>query len=94
VYARHIWDEDSRLSALSPGNPDLSIKIAALSFFLLPTTSQNTAISHLKQCLHFDPDSKPCKKAHKAFKALQKGLSLFFSSLSFPALSSRLIQSS
>ena len=26
----------------------------------------------LKQCLHFDPDSKPCLKTHRKFKALDK----------------------
>ena len=26
----------------------------------------------LKQCLHFDPDSKPCLKTYRKFKALDK----------------------
>ena len=26
----------------------------------------------LKHCLHFDPDSKPCLKTHRKFKALDK----------------------
>ena len=29
-------------------------------------------LSTIKQCLHFDPDSKPCKAAHKRIKALDK----------------------
>jgi len=29
-------------------------------------------MSHIKQCLHYDPDSKPCKKVHKLLRSLEK----------------------
>ena len=29
-------------------------------------------MNHIKQCLHYDPDSKPCKKVHKLLRGLEK----------------------
>ena len=29
-------------------------------------------MNHVKKCLHYDPDSKPCKKVHKTLRGLQK----------------------
>lgn len=66
-----------RLTALAPGDSNLSIQAATLSFFLLPS-SQDTALSHLKQCLHYDPDSKQCRKMLKSLKGMQKGSTCFF----------------
>jgi DnaJ family protein C protein 3 len=29
-------------------------------------------LNHVKQCLHYDPDSKPCKKVHRLLRSLEK----------------------
>lgn len=41
-----------------------------MSYYLLPPNTQ--ALQTLKQCLHFDPDSKPCRTSHRAIKAFDK----------------------
>ena len=59
-----------RLTHVTPPSTKLFIRIAQMSYFLLPPSSQ--AQSTLKQCLHFDPDSAPCAKLHKAIKKMDK----------------------
>lgn len=41
-----------------------------MSYYLLPPNPQ--ALGTLKQCLHFDPDSKPCRAAHRQIKSFDK----------------------
>jgi len=41
-----------------------------MSYYLLEPNPQ--ALQILKQCLHFDPDSKPCRTAHRTIKTLDK----------------------
>lgn len=36
------------------------------------SSASNTAMANLKQCLHYDPDSKPCLSAHRLVKSLNK----------------------
>jgi len=60
----------TRLTHLGMASTPLLLRISTLSYFLSPTSSQGFAT--LKQCLHFDPDSKPCKSAHRLLKALDK----------------------
>ena len=60
----------TRLTHLGMASTPLLLRIAGLSYFLSPSSPQGLAT--LKQCLHFDPDSKPCKTAHKQLKALDK----------------------
>ncbi|KAF8890442.1 hypothetical protein BD779DRAFT_1622562 [Infundibulicybe gibba] len=55
---------------LSPSTPLLS-RIARISYFLLPPSG--TPLHTLKQCLHYDPDSKPCLALHRLFKSLDRG---------------------
>src|SRR5258708_25299190 len=43
-----------------------------MSYFLLPANSQS--LQTLKQCLHFDPDSKPCRASLRMFKAFEKDI--------------------
>ena len=61
------------------------MKSARLGYFLFPynnpTDPPSPAMSSLKQCLHYDPDSPKCLKMHrlvkafdKSFKALDKAL--------------------
>ena len=59
-----------RLTHIVPASTSLSLRIAQLSYFLLPPSSQ--AQGALKQCLHYDPDSAKCAKLHKTIKKLDK----------------------
>jgi DnaJ family protein C protein 3 len=36
------------------------------------SSASNTAMANLKQCLHYDPDSKPCLSAHRLVKSFNK----------------------
>jgi DnaJ homolog subfamily C member 3 len=60
----------TRLSHLGMASTPLLLRISGLSYFLSPPSAQGLAT--LKQCLHFDPDSKPCKAVHRQIKALDK----------------------
>jgi DnaJ family protein C protein 3 len=51
-----------------PSSPAL-LRIARITYYLL---SNNQAMQTLKQCLHYDPDSKPCRVAHRKVKAFEK----------------------
>ncbi|TRM60143.1 hypothetical protein BD626DRAFT_549799 [Schizophyllum amplum] len=60
----------TRLTHLLPPSTDLFVRIFRLSYFFLPNSGAST--NPLKQCLHQDPDSKPCFKLHKLAKNLDK----------------------
>ena len=49
----------------------LALRLSHISYFLLASSS---ALKDIKQCLHYDPDSKPCKKAHKLLRSLDKDI--------------------
>lgn len=51
------------------------MRIFRLTYFLLPATATDSALSTLKQCLHYDPDSKPCFAARRLVKTLSKSMS-------------------
>ncbi|KAG6331003.1 hypothetical protein ID866_8083, partial [Astraeus odoratus] len=66
----------SRLSHLSTPTTTSLMRIFRLAYFLLPPSSGSPHTSHLsplKQCLHLDPDSRPCLSAHRLAKSLDKG---------------------
>jgi len=65
-------DYFSRLTHLSSPSTSSLMRIFRLSYFFLPTHTQFSALNVLKQCLHFDPDSKPCLSAHRLVKKLDK----------------------
>ena len=48
------------------------MRIFRLTYFLLPVTSTDTAMNNLKQCLHYDPDSKECFAARRLVKNFGK----------------------
>jgi DnaJ homolog subfamily C member 3 len=52
------------------------MRIFRLSYFFLPASSpspsQSPALNTLKQCLHFDPDSKPCLSARRLIKKFDR----------------------
>ncbi|THH21286.1 hypothetical protein EW146_g263 [Bondarzewia mesenterica] len=60
----------NRLSHITHPSTAAFLRIFRLSYFYMPAS--NTPLSALKQCLHFDPDSKPCASAHRLVKSLDK----------------------
>jgi len=48
------------------------MRIFRLSYFLLP--SSPAPLNSLKQCLHYDPDSKPCLSLRRMLKSFDKSL--------------------
>jgi DnaJ family protein C protein 3 len=64
-----IYGDLSRLSILNPSNLIIPIQLSQIAYFLI---GSENALNHIKQCLHYDPDSKPCKKVHKVLRGLQK----------------------
>lgn len=64
----------TRLTHLTSPTTTLLMKIFRLAYFLMPydPSSSTTAMSALKQCLHYDPDSKQCLPAHRLVKAFDK----------------------
>jgi DnaJ family protein C protein 3 len=59
-----------RLSMLLPPSTTLLTTIFRLSYFLLPPSP--SPLNNLKQCLHFDPDSKPCLTLHRLLKSFDR----------------------
>ncbi|THH02218.1 hypothetical protein EW026_g629 [Hermanssonia centrifuga] len=64
----------TRLTHLTTPTTTLLMKIFRLAYFFLPYGASSTtpAMSALKQCLHYDPDSKQCLPAHRLVKAFDK----------------------
>jgi len=63
----------TRLTHLTTPSTDLLMRIFRLSYFLFPyPSSSSPAMSTLKQCLHYDPDSKRCLPAHRLVKAFDR----------------------
>ncbi|TCD66214.1 hypothetical protein EIP91_001661 [Steccherinum ochraceum] len=63
----------TRLTHLTQPSTDLLMRIFRLSYFLFPyTSSSSPAMSTLKQCIHFDPDSKQCLPAHRLVKSFDR----------------------
>ncbi|WVQ97716.1 hypothetical protein IAU59_004830 [Kwoniella sp. CBS 9459] len=64
-----VYGDLSRLASLNPSAISLPLRLSHIAYFLL---ASNSATTHIKQCLHYDPDSKPCKAVHKLIKRLEK----------------------
>ncbi|KAH9887660.1 hypothetical protein C8Q73DRAFT_712794 [Cubamyces lactineus] len=66
----------SRLAQLSTPTTSVWMKMARLGYFLFPynspTDPQSPAMTTLKQCLHYDPDSPQCLSMHRLVKAFDK----------------------
>ena len=61
---------NSRLSQITQPSTAAFMRVFRLSYFYMPASS--TPMSTLKQCLYYDPDSKPCASAHRQVKSLDK----------------------
>ncbi|WVN88861.1 uncharacterized protein L203_104075 [Cryptococcus depauperatus CBS 7841] len=64
-----VYGDLTRLSSLDPSTLSLPLQLSHIAYFLR-ASPQGTA--HIKQCLHYDPDSKPCKAIHKLIRSLEK----------------------
>ncbi|KAG6872257.1 hypothetical protein C0995_011516 [Termitomyces sp. Mi166 len=60
----------TRLSHLLPPSTTLLTTIFRLSYFLLSPSP--APLNNLKQCLHYDPDSKPCLTLHRLLKSFDR----------------------
>jgi DnaJ homolog subfamily C member 3 len=63
----------TRLSHLLPPSTELLSRIFRLQYFLLGISEAQTHLTPLKQCLHYDPDSKACLPLHRLAKGLDRG---------------------
>ncbi|WWC87303.1 uncharacterized protein L201_002191 [Kwoniella dendrophila CBS 6074] len=64
-----VYGDLSRLASLNPSSTTYPLRLAHIAYFLL---GSNAATTHIKQCLHYDPDSKPCKTLHRTIKKFEK----------------------
>ena len=66
----------TRLSKMAP-SPDLQLRLSLLSYYILGTRGsqvQDAGLTHLKACLHEDPENKLCIRAHKQLRKIDKAL--------------------
>ncbi|PHZ12279.1 protein prenylyltransferase [Rhizopus microsporus ATCC 52813] len=62
----------TRVSYLNPSDQELILQLAKLNFYSLYEPDRATA--QVKQCLHYDPEHKPCKSLFRQIKRFQKDL--------------------
>jgi DnaJ family protein C protein 3 len=55
---------------LNPSDPDILILLSKINFYTL--FEPQGALTHIKQCLHYDPEQKECKKLFRKMKKLDK----------------------
>lgn len=64
-----VYGDLTRLAVLKPSDENLALRLAHVAYFVLGSPA---ATNHIKQCLHYDPESKRCKKAHRLLRSLEK----------------------
>jgi DnaJ family protein C protein 3 len=64
----------SRAVSLNPSSHTLLVRLSLISYLFLHEPSQQ-AFAPVKQCLHFDPESKLCKSVFRRLKSLEKDVS-------------------
>ncbi|KAF3931728.1 hypothetical protein ABW19_dt0207436 [Dactylella cylindrospora] len=62
----------NHMASISTALTEPHIHIANLQFYSL--NDFDRAIAQIRKCLHFDPDSKPCKKPFRRLKAYNKSI--------------------
>ncbi|KAI7899441.1 uncharacterized protein BX663DRAFT_520936 [Cokeromyces recurvatus] len=60
----------ARAAQLNPSDPTILILLSKINFYSL--SEMQGALTHIKQCLHYDPEQKQCKKLFKKMKKLEK----------------------
>lgn len=63
----------SRAVSMNPSSAPLLLKLSLINYLILQTDTQ-IALTPIKQCLHFDPDSKICKGWFRSLKPFEKDL--------------------
>ena len=61
---------NSRAAYLNPSDHEILVRLAKINFFSL--YESQGAIAQLKQCLHYDPEQKQCKKLFRQIKKMDK----------------------
>ncbi|ORE10276.1 TPR-like protein [Rhizopus microsporus var. microsporus] len=59
-----------RVAQLNPSDPDILLQLSKIKFYALD--EPESALKHVKQCLHYDPEQKQCKKLFKKMKKINK----------------------
>ncbi|KAG2230774.1 hypothetical protein INT48_001676 [Thamnidium elegans] len=60
------------VAQLNPSDPEILILLSKINFYAL--NEPQGALTHIKQCLHYDPEQKECKKLFRRIKKLSKEL--------------------
>ncbi|GAB5587712.1 hypothetical protein Unana1_02612 [Umbelopsis nana] len=84
----------TRAAHLSPSDQDVLLKLAQINYFSL--YESQGALSHVKQCLHYDPEQKQCKAMFRKLKKLDKTINAAiqdFEQNKFVAASKKLVGS-
>ncbi|EFP79246.2 hypothetical protein PGT21_020617 [Puccinia graminis f. sp. tritici] len=63
----------THVTHLSPNSAVAALRLSFFSYFFLAQPLEQS-MKPIKKCLHSDPESKPCKKAFRQLKALEKDL--------------------
>ncbi|KAI8378041.1 uncharacterized protein BYT42DRAFT_497317 [Radiomyces spectabilis] len=85
----------ARAAHLTPSDPQLLTRLAKINYFSL--YEPQGALSHVKQCLHYDPEQKECKKLFRLIKKLEKELTTIrndYSSKKYATAANKLIGTS
>ncbi|KAI7895704.1 uncharacterized protein EV154DRAFT_494661 [Mucor mucedo] len=62
----------ARAAQLNPSDADILLILSKINFYLL--NEPQGALTHVKQCLHYDPEQKECKKLFRQIKKINKEL--------------------
>lgn len=62
----------THLAQINPGDIEPHLQISSLLYFSV--NDYDRSVAQLRKCLHSDPDSKPCSKAFRRIKTLNKSL--------------------
>ncbi|CEP11936.1 hypothetical protein [Parasitella parasitica] len=62
----------ARVAQLNPSDPNILMLLSKINFYSL--YEPQGALTHIKQCLYYDPEQKQCKHLFKKMKKLSKDL--------------------
>ncbi|KAL9547456.1 hypothetical protein MBANPS3_006158 [Mucor bainieri] len=62
----------ARVAQLNPSDPNILILLSKINFYSL--YEPQGALTHIKQCLYYDPEQKQCKQLFKKMKKLSKDI--------------------
>ncbi|KAI8644116.1 hypothetical protein BD408DRAFT_475035 [Parasitella parasitica] len=62
----------ARVAQLNPSDPNILMLLSKINFYSL--YEPQGALTHIKQCLYYDPEQKQCKQLFKKMKKLSKDI--------------------